>query len=162
LTGEDIAPLIPPPELDYGDWQPPSDEQQKALNEAFIKATKTLKSKTEAFPKLHSYLFEIENYPAIENIYDKVRYESETRTYENSAYKRYETFLQMRLGIRAVARRCMEYRKKGYFVDSDEILERFGLKNRDEGYLSKLVIKNKVVDFESELIKFCAALPQSG
>ncbi len=154
LTGEDIAPLLPlPPELDYGDRPAATYEQQEALVEAHTKATESLQIRTKAFPKLHSYLFEIEDYPAVENKYDKIRYEVETRTYKNSAHKRYETFLQMRLDIRAIARSCMDYRKKGYFVDNEAIFERLGFNNRNKGYLSNFIIKNGKVDFESELIQ---------
>ncbi len=160
LTGEEITPLFPPsPESDDGHWKPPTYEQQEAMQSAFTKAIKSLKAETEAFPKLHSYLFEIEDYPAIENDWDKIRYEGATRQYENSAHKRYETFLQMRTDIRRIAQSCMLYQRKGYFVDNEGVLEKLGFKRRDKGYHSNLIIKNGTVDFESELIQVLRGIP---
>lgn len=153
LTGEYIAPLLPlPPELDYGDWQPPTYEQQENLEKAFIKATSDLKESSKKFPKLYSYLFELENYPEIKNKFDEIRFDVRTSQYKNTAFQRYETFLDMRLGIRRIAQSCMLYRKEGRFIDNQAILAKL-FNGRDAGYPSNFTIKEGKVDFESELIQ---------
>jgi hypothetical protein len=153
LTGEYIAPLLPPPELDYGDWQPPTYEQQENLKKAFIKATRDLKENSKKFPKLYSYLFELENYPEIKNKFDEIRFDVRTSQYEKTAFQRYETFLDMRSGIRKIAQSCMLYHKEGRFIDSAAIFATFGFNSRNADYPSNFTIKEGKVDFESELIQ---------
>ncbi len=160
LTGQNIAPLLPPPpELDYGDWKPPTYEETQKLDEAHEKATSLLKEKTKKFPKLYSYLFEIEDYPAIENIYDKSGFDQQTRNLKHSAYQRYEKFLQMQSDITTIARKCMRYRKDERFIDYEGQWERLGFKRTDKGYRTEFTIKDAAIDFESELTKILGDVP---
>lgn len=152
LTGQNIAPLLPPPpELDYGDWKPPTYEEKQKLDEAHEKATSLLKEKTKKFPKLYAYLFEIEDCPAIENKWDKIRFDQQTRNLKHSAYQRYENFLQMQSDITKIARKCMRYRKDEQFIDYEAQWERLGFKRTDKGYRTEFTIKDGAIDFESEL-----------
>lgn len=154
LTGEDARKLQPPPpELDYGEWRPPSYEQQEAYDKAFDNAIESLKEKTRRFSKLYSYLFEMKDYPAPQNIYDEISYKVRKWEYEKTAYQRYEKFQQMRIDVRTIARSCMLYRKKGRFISNELTFERLGFKRRDKGYRSDFIIKNGKIDFESELIQ---------
>ncbi len=152
LTGQRIAPFLPPsPELDYGDWKPPTYEETQKLKEAHEKAASLVKEKTKKFPKLYSYLFEIEDYPAPEEFYDKIRFDQKTRNFEKTAYQRYETFLQMQTDITKIARKCMRYRKDERFIDYEAQWESLGFKGTDKGYRTEFTIKDGVIDFESEL-----------
>ncbi len=154
LTGEDIRQMdYPPPYLYTENWETPGSHLDEIYQQTFTRAIESLKEETKEFPKLYSYLFEIEDYPAIENKYDKIRFEVKTRDYEKSAFQRYETFLEMRTDIRKIAFSCMDYRKTGRFTDIRTLFERFGLKNADSGYLSNFIIKEGKIDFESELIQ---------
>lgn len=147
LTGQNIAPLLPPPpELDYGDWKPPTYEENQKLDEAHEKATSLLKEKTKKFPKLYSYLFKIEDSLAPDNEWDVRQWE-----YEKSAYQRYETFLQMRSDITKIGQKCMRYRKDERLIDYEAQLERLGYKRTDKGYRTEFTIKDGAIDFESEL-----------
>jgi hypothetical protein len=160
LTGQRIAPFLPPsPELDYGDWKPPTYEEQQKLDEAHEKATSLLKEKTKKFPKLYSYLFEIEDCPAIENIYDKSGFDQQTRNLEKTAYQRYEKFLQMQSDITKIARKCMRYRKDERFIDFEAQWERLGFKRTDKGYRTEFTIKDGVIGFESELTQILGDVP---
>ncbi len=160
LTGQNIAPLLPPPpELDYGDWKPPTDEEQKKLDEARDKAASLLKEKTKKFPKLYSYLFEIEDHPAPEELYDKIRFDQQTRNLEKTAYRRYDNFLQIQSDITKIAQKCMRYRKDERFIDDEARWERLGFKSTDKGYRTEFTIKNGAIDFESELTQILRGVP---
>ncbi len=154
LTGEDIRQMDYPPTYLYTEnWEKAGSHFDKIYQETFTKAIESLKEETKESPKLYSYLFEIEDYPAIENIYDKIRFEVKTRNYERTAFQRYTTFLEMRADIRRIAFFCMEYRKTGRFTDIRTLFERFSLKKGDTGYFSNFIIKDDKIDFESELIQ---------
>jgi hypothetical protein len=153
LTGEDVRSIIPPPpEADYGDWAPPTHEQQEALEKSVDKATATLKEETAKYPKLYSYLFDLPDGTTSGNVYDEIRYVSRKYQYEKSAYLRFETFQQMRTDIRKIAQSCMSYQETGNFTDNEAVLERLGFKRQSRGHRSNFVIKDGVIDFESELI----------
>ncbi len=154
LTGEDIRLLdAPAPYFGTGEWDKPGSRFDEIYQEVFTKATEALKEETKEFPKLFSYLFEIENYPPSKNHFDEIRFDVRTWQYARTAYQRYETFLQMRVDIRDIAFECKSYRQTGRFIDNQVVLEQFGFKRRDKGYRSDFIIKNGAIDFESELIQ---------
>lgn len=154
LTGKDIAPMIPPPpENDYGEWIPPTYEENEKLEEAHERALDFLEADTRRFPKLYSYLFLLDGCPSLENRYDKIRFDVRAYYYKKTAYQRYELFLQMRNDIRGIADICMNYQKTGRFVNPKSIFEQFGLKKSKGHYPSDLIIIDGTIDFESELIQ---------
>ncbi len=154
LTGIDMREMdYPPTYIHTEEWEKSRSDFEDNYQKAYLKAIEALKKETKEFPKLYSYLFELKDFIAPENIYDEIRLNAKKRNYEKTSHIRYETFIQMRRDIRHIAFRCMEYRKTGRFSDSLAILNSLGWKGENKGYLSDFVIIDGKIDFESELQK---------
>lgn len=152
LTGESDEKLIqPPPEFDYGDWQPPTFEQQDNLEKAHENAIQKLKE-LKQFPKLYDYLFEPEGVTKPENKWDEIRFDVKKYQYENTAHQRYEKFRQMRADIKTIARSCMDYRKRGRFIDNQAILKALGGQADNRYKVDFSINENGKITFESDLI----------
>jgi hypothetical protein len=154
LTGQDIRSVAPlPPELDTGEREAPTHEQQQAYIKSYDVATESLKRKTERFPQLYSYLFETGDNSVPQNIYDEIRSAARASQYEKSAFLRYEEFQEMRFDIRRIVRSCMEYQSSKRFIDNEEIFQKLGFKGRRKTYPVNFKINEKGrIAFESNLI----------
>lgn len=151
LTGESDENLIqPPPDFDYGDWQTPTFEQESNLEKAHENAVQKLKELKE-FPELYDYLFKPEILTKPENIYDEARLQVKTYEREKSAYRRYEKFRQIRTDIRTIARKCMDFRKHGRFIDNEALFESFGAQT-NKYKVSFRINENGKITFHSDLI----------
>lgn len=152
LTGKSDENLFqPPPEFDYGDWQPPSFEQQDNLEKARNNAIQKLKE-LKQFPKLCDYLFLPGNLINSENIYDDIRNQVGKEQYEKTADQRYEKFRQMRADIQTIARSCSDFYKSGRFIDNQAILKALGGQVDNRYKVDFNINESGKITFESDLV----------